>query len=153
MGRDGFFNTSFLGEVRKPYNPQPHGPWGNQKGASERPGPRSSSSEPLHVPWAWVWGAIPPALSCGCPAVGVLWANSSTIRSLCKAGWYPPLFSSSEMLGQGLFSSTEMLVQGWPQICQEIMILMRSKDSGPQSCGLSTALGKDLVKGEYGDCD
>ena len=52
-----------------------------------------------------------------------------------------------------MFSSTEMLVQGWPQICQEIMILMRSKDSGPQSGGLSTALSKKLVKVGSGDCD
>jgi hypothetical protein len=57
------------------------------------------------------------------------------------------------MLGQGLFSSTEMLVQGWPQIWQGQMILMRRKDSGPQSGGLSMALHKKLVKVGSGDCD
>ena len=36
-----------------------------------------------------------------------------------------------------------------PQIWQGQMILMRNKDSGPQSRGLSTALGRDLVKVEY----
>ena len=56
------------------------------------------------------------------------------------------VFKNSEVLYQGVVNRRDR-----PQIWQGKMILMRSKDSGPQSCGLSTALGKDLVKVEYGE--
>ena len=40
----------------------------------------------------------------------------STNRSACKAGWYPLLFSSSEMFEQG-FSSSEVLAQDQEKRC------------------------------------
>ena len=68
-----------------------------------------------------------------------------------------PLISGTKVLAQDQEQGCSQIQKCWCKVGHKFgqgkMILMRSKDSGPQSCGLSTALSKKLVKVGYGDCD